>query len=170
VLMFRQFDLVPDIVVVGKGMTAGFDSLSAIIYRRELDCLAQYDSISTNGNAPLASLAALYNLDLLERNRACLAEMHDYYDQHLQQLPSAYPQTVAAIHGKGLMSGIKFREVEPAIEFHRRCVERGLWVRVHAYHEGHSTVLTKLGLLANPQVCDFVVDQFHQVLEEMRNG
>ena len=47
---------------------------------------------------------------------------------------------------------------------------RGLWTRVHAYHAGHSTLLTKLALAADRQVADFVVDAFHATLREMNHA
>jgi len=50
--------------------------------------------------------------------------------------------------------------------FHKAAVERGLWVRAHAYHEGHSTVLTKFALLLDDAVADFAVGAFRQLLED----
>jgi len=167
VFMFHQYDIVPDILIVGKGMTAGFHPLAAVLYNRKFDRLEQYDAISTNGNAPLASVVALGCLALIERERDRLADLGDYYFDRLHQIPSACGGLVAGIHGKGLLAGVKFREVEHALDFHRRCIERGLWVRVHAYHEGHSTVLTKLGLCADRQIADFIVEKFLQILGEM---
>ena len=61
------------------------------------------------------------------------------------------------------LSGLGRRE--DALGFHRRAVEAGLWVRAHAYHEGHSTVLTKLGLLADERIVDFMVDRFRSLLQ-----
>ena len=68
--LYKQYGITPDIVVVGKGLSAGLHPLSGILYRRELDVMAQYDAISTNGNAALAALAALANIELLQRNAA----------------------------------------------------------------------------------------------------
>jgi len=64
------------------------------------------------------------------------------------------------------MVGLKFREVADAIDFHRRAVEAGLWVRVHAYHEGHSTLLTKLPLCADETVVDFIAEKFRSLLRD----
>jgi 4-aminobutyrate aminotransferase-like enzyme len=93
-----------------------------------------------------------------------------YYFDRLQELPAADPQRVAAIHGHGLLAGVKFRRVEDAIEVHRRLLERGLWTRVHAYHEGHSTILTKLALAADRRVADFVVNAFHETIREANHA
>jgi acetylornithine/succinyldiaminopimelate/putrescine aminotransferase len=164
VLMFPQFGIVPDVVVVGKGMTAGFHPLSGIIYKRKYDCLAQYDAISTNGNAALAALVGLACIDLIERHREQVGELGRHYFERLQAIPERYPDRVSAIHGKGLMAGLKFRDVKDALAFHKRCVGNGLWVRAHAYHAGHSTVLTKLGLCFDRQTADFVVDKLIEAL------
>ena len=98
-----------------------------------------------------------------------IADVSDYYFDRLQEIPKKHPDRVSAIHGKGLLAGVKFRAVEDALSFHRRCVERGLWVRAHAYHEGHSTVLTKLGLLADRQVADAIVGIFLDILGEAKD-
>lgn len=170
VFMFRQYGIVPDVVVAGKGMAAGFHPLSAILYNRKYDRLAQYDAISTNGNAPLASVAGLACLDLLEARRESVGELGRCYFDRLHELVGQGAGRVAAVHGKGLLAGLKFHRVDDALEFHRRAVERGLWVRVHAYHAGHSTVLTKLALAADRRIADFVVDTFAEILREMNHG
>jgi len=66
-----------DAVVVGKGMTAGFHGQAATIFRKKFDNLAQFDALSTNGNAPLAALAALACNDEIEKNRDHLSKMQD---------------------------------------------------------------------------------------------
>jgi acetylornithine/succinyldiaminopimelate/putrescine aminotransferase len=168
--LYHQYGILPDILVVGKGMTSGLHPLSAIVYKRRYDRLAQYDAISTNGNAPLAAVAGLGCMGLIEDQGRQIAELTRHYFDRLQELPDAAPQRVAAIHGHGLLAGVKFRKVEDAMEVHRRLLERGLWTRVHAYHEGHSTVLTKLALAADRRVADFVIDAFHQTLRELDHG
>jgi acetylornithine/succinyldiaminopimelate/putrescine aminotransferase len=168
--LYHQYGVLPDILVVGKGMTAGLHPLSAVVYNRRYDRLAQYDAISTNGNAPLAAVAGLGCMSLIESQGKRIAGLNRRYFDRLQELPAADPKRVAGVHGHGLLAGVKFRKVDDAIEVHRRLLERGLWTRVHAYHEGHSTVLTKLALASDRLVADFVVDAFHETLREMSHA
>lgn len=168
--LYHQYGVLPDILVVGKGMTSGLHPLSAVVYRRQYDRLAQYDVISTNGNAPLAAVAGLGCMGLIARESEHIAALSRHFFDRLQELPQAAPSRIAAIHGHGLLAGVKFRRVEDALEVHRRLLGRGLWTRVHAYHEGHSTILTKLALAADLRVADFVVDVFHQIVREMDGG
>jgi len=163
VFMYKSFDITPDIVVVGKGMTAGFHPLSAILYRRSLDMLAQYDAISTNGNAALASLVALANLELIQHRAEQINRVQAYMFEKLQSLADTYSSLIDGVHGCPAMAGLKFHERATALSFHQRCVESGLWLRAHAYHEGHSTVLSKFALCSNAAV----VDEFSERLQKL---
>jgi len=166
--MYKQYGVTPDIVIVGKGMSAGLHPLSSIIYRRELDMLAQYDAISTNGNAALAALAALANIELLQKQSGRINETQEYYHTKLCELAAEFSERIAAVHGNGSMTGLKFRRVEDALAFHKQCVESGLWLRVHAYHAGHSTILCKFALCLEPAVVDEFVRRLRMLLEAQR--
>ena len=165
VFMYRQYGITPDIVIVGKGMSAGLHPLSGIIYRRELDVMAQYDAISTNGNAALAALVALANIELLQRNAVQVVEAQEYYYHRLCGLAAEFSGRIAAVHGNRSMTGLKFHKVEDALTFHKRCVAGGLWLRVHAYHAGHSTILCKFALCLERAVVDEFIRRLRIFLE-----
>jgi acetylornithine/succinyldiaminopimelate/putrescine aminotransferase len=166
VFMYRQFDITPDIVIVGKGMTAGFHPLSAILYRRPLDMLAQYDAISTNGNAALAALVALANMALTAQDAKRINRVQAYLFDKLQTLAEEFPDRIAAINGCPAMTGLKFHHRQDALSFHQRCVDNGLWLRAHAYHEGHSTVLMKFALCLDTAVVDEYIKRLHNLLAQ----
>jgi len=168
VLMFRRLGFAPDMVIVGKGMTAGFHPLSALIYRRELDILAQYDAISTNGNASLAAFVGLCNLALIDEEKERIAAVAERQEKGLRALAAQFPGVVERVTGRGFLMGLKFRDREEAIGFHRRAIERGLWLRVHAYHEGHRTVLMKMALVVGDAVVRFVLDRLRELLASTR--
>lgn len=163
--MFKQYGLTPDIVIVGKGMSAGLHPLSSIIYRRDLDMLAQYDAISTNGNAALAALVALANMALLDRHGDTISRAQEYYHEKLGDLAAEFSDRIAAVNGSRSMTGLKFHRVDDALAFHRQCVENGLWLRVHAYHAGHSTILCKFALCLEPAVVDEFIRRLRVLLE-----
>ena len=163
--MYKQYGITPDIVIVGKGMSAGLHPLSSILYRRELDVLAQYDAISTNGNAALAALVALANIELLQRHGSEITHTQEYYYDKLCQLAAEFPDRIAAVYGNRAMTGLKFRRVEEALAFHKQCVASGLWLRVHAYHAGHSTILCKFALCLEPAAVDEFIRRLRLLLE-----
>ena len=166
VFEYRALGLQPDLVVLGKGMTAGFHPLSGILYRHRHDVLEQYDAISTNGSAALPAFVALASLELIRVRAAHIRAMAQRIQRGFQALAVEFPARLEAAHGRGHLAGLKFREVEEARRFQRRLLADGLWTRVHAYHEGHRTVLTKLGLLADETVVDFVLARFRKLLKK----
>lgn len=160
----RRLGLEPDLVVVGKGLTAGFHPLSGVLMRSRHDVLQQYDAISTNGSAALPAYAALCSMELTAQRADEIEAAGRRIHEGFRQLAAEFPALILSAQGRAHLSGLKFRDVEKAKEFHKRLLDAGLWTRVHAYHEGHSTILTKLGLLADDTVIDFVLDSFRNLL------
>ncbi len=166
VLEYRTLGLEPDLVVLGKGLTAGFHPLSGVLMHQRDDVLEQYDAISTNGSAAMPAFVALCSLDLIQRHAARIRALGQYIEDGFASLVADFPQVLQAAHGRGYLAGLKFHQVEDALGFQRRLLDEGLWTRVHAYHEGHRTVLTKLGLLADEQIVDFLLRRFRKLLKK----
>jgi acetylornithine aminotransferase len=166
VFMYRALGLQPDLVVLGKGMTAGFHPLSGVLFRHRHDLLEQYDAISTNGSAALPALVALASLELIRDRAANITATARRIQLGFQQLVAEFPNVLQAAHGRGHLAGLKFRRVQQAKHFQALALADGLWTRVHAYHAGHRTVLTKLGLLADDLIVDFVLARFRRLLQK----
>jgi acetylornithine/succinyldiaminopimelate/putrescine aminotransferase len=168
IFMYRSLGFTPDLVIAGKGMAAGFHPQAAVIYRSRYDVLEQYDAISTNGSAPLPCYVSLCCLDKIQKHANRIVEVGDRYYEGMQSLSVEFPRILKYATGKRHMMGLKFYDVNKAIDFHKRAVRSGLWVRVHAYHEGHSTLLTKLPLIADEQIVDFIIKRFRALLAETK--
>jgi acetylornithine/succinyldiaminopimelate/putrescine aminotransferase len=154
----------PDFVILGKGMTAGLHPLSAVVYRGKLDTLAQYDAISTNGNAALAAYQGLGCIALIEQNAQEIDRIGSSYHSALAQLVARHGDLLLGVSGEGHMSGLKFRDASDALGFHKTALERGLWLRAHAYHEGHSTVLSKFALVLDDEVMGWALAAMDELL------
>lgn len=164
VIYCARIGLEPDFIVLGKGMTAGFHPLSALVYRGRLDCLEQYDAISTNGNAALAAYMALGCIELIERDADEIEAAGAAWHEAMAEIAAEFTDTLVEPRGIAHMSGLKFRDRAECLDFHRRSLERGLWLRAHAYHEGHSAILTKFALPLDRQVIDFTADALRGLL------
>jgi acetylornithine/succinyldiaminopimelate/putrescine aminotransferase len=161
---FRSLGLRPDLVVIGKGMTAGFHPLSGVLLRRRYDVLEQYDAISTNGSAALPAFVALCSIELIQQRAEGIRLAAKRIHAGLESLAGEFRGQLHAAQGRGHLSGLKFKRLDAAKDFHRRLLQAGLWTRLHGYHEGHKTILTKLGLLADETVVDFVLSRFRDLL------
>lgn len=164
VFAFRRLGIEPDLVIAGKGMTAGFHPQSALLLKSRLDVLATYDAISTNGSASLPCYIALCCIAMIEDKRDEIVTVGDRFAEGMRSIAAAHPDVLVDARGLRHMMGLKFRRAADALAFQARALDAGLWVRAHAYHEGHSTVLTKLSLAADEEIVDFVLDKLRSLL------
>jgi acetylornithine/succinyldiaminopimelate/putrescine aminotransferase len=162
---YRALGIRPDLMVLGKGMTAGFHPLSGVLFKHRHDVLEQYHAISTNGSAALPAFVTLCSLKMIEARTPQVRHIAARIQEGFWSLAADFPEQLESARGRGHLAGLKFRRVEEAKAFQERLFEAGLWTRVHAYHEGHSTILTKLGLLGNETVVDFVITRFRELLK-----
>ena len=166
-MMFRQYGVVPDAVIVGKGMTGGVHGQSAAVFRKKFDNLAQFDALSTNGNAPMAAVSALACINAIKEKREHLIEMQDLYFNELKKVASEFPELVEKAMGRGLLSGFKFKDREKAIEARELLLKEGLWVRVHAYKEHHRTLLMKFALIVELEIIDFFFNKVRDTFKKL---
>lgn len=133
----EYWDVEPDIMTMAKSIGSGFP-IGAFITRDEIaDCLKPKDLFSTFGGNPLASIAGLANLELIEkedfigqakRKGAVMRKrLEEIYDEH---------RLVGDIRGMGFMQGMEFvtdrKTKEPApdetLAVMEHCKEGGLLV------------------------------------------
>ena len=135
---FEHYDVVPDIVVIGKGLGGAVMPMAAMIARRDLDvartmALGHY----THEKSSVGCAAALATLDVIEREgllaRANALGAHAL--ERLEALKSRHP-LVADVRGIGLLLGVELAREDgtPAREEAERtmyeCLSRGLAFKV----------------------------------------
>jgi 4-aminobutyrate aminotransferase-like enzyme len=132
---FEHYDIVPDLVCCGKGVTSGLP-LSAVIGRADL--MDQYppgSMTSTHTGNPVCVAAALANLDLIvsEKLPEKAAQVGEVLHAGLCEIQSKHPDVCGAVMGKGMVAGlhmVKPGGIEPdpelAGDIVTRCTEKGL--------------------------------------------
>ncbi len=123
----EQFDVVPDIVLAGKGIASGLP-LGAMIARQDLMTWTTGMHGSTYGGNPLACAAALVTFDLIEHELAGNAEkVGGLLLDGLRGL-AARSSLIEEVRGMGLMIGIEFADHDTALAVEEACFSRGLLV------------------------------------------
>lgn len=116
---FEQFEVVPDILLLGKALGGGMP-LGAFISNREImDCLTHHPvlgHINTFGGHPVSCAAGLAALEVLQKEHL-LAEVKRKSDLFLQQLQ--HPK-IKKISAAGLMMAVHL----PDFEFNKRLIDR----------------------------------------------
>jgi len=131
-----QYDeVVPDIMILSKGLTGGYTSFACAMYSERLSRqfpLAEIEPDQrTNGGHPVGCASALAAIDYIEE--------HDLVEQSringgllrhgLQRLAERYPQIVEDVPGVGLMTGLRLRgsvyEALMSMELGKRGIHAG---------------------------------------------
>jgi adenosylmethionine-8-amino-7-oxononanoate aminotransferase len=109
----QHYDLVPDILVLGKGLNGGVAPLSAVVARRSLvDTLAagsgKFNHAQTYSHTPVICAAGLATVRYLKREKMverCAAREREFLGElaKLREFPE-----VGDVRGKGLLAGIEF--------------------------------------------------------------
>jgi len=129
----ENFGVEPDIVTTAKGIASGVP-FGAMIARKSITTWKKGSHGNTYGGNPLACVAALETLKLIEHNyMANAAIVGSYCMQKLGEMQSRHP-SIGVVRGIGLMIGIEFvkdhETREPAEKLRDQVVdfafERGL--------------------------------------------
>jgi 4-aminobutyrate aminotransferase len=158
---FQNYDIVPDMVVLGKGLGGGVFPMAALLARADLDIAGDrslghytHEKSSVGCAAALATLEVLENERLLEKSRALGARAME----RLRELQRRHP-LVSDVRGIGLLLGIELshdgrpasREAEQVMY---QCLARNLSFKI-----GQGNVLTlSPPLIIAPEELDQALD------------
>lgn len=125
----------PDIMCIGKGLTAGYLTMSAVLTTRDVaDTISRGEAgVMMHGPTfmanPLACAIACESLRLLAARdmSARVAEMETIMKEHLA--PARDLDNVADVRVLGSIGVVETRDVVDVGEFQKRCVDAGVWIR-----------------------------------------
>ncbi|MEB3780860.1 MAG: aspartate aminotransferase family protein [Desulfurococcales archaeon] len=112
---FEHYGVIPDIVVLGKGLSGGIYPISATVYRDELDDFMRrhpFTHISTFGGSELGCIVARKVLEITTR-RGFLENVRirgEELRRGLLRLVEEYPSLLEEVRGIGLFIGFKTRD------------------------------------------------------------
>lgn len=154
-------DVTPDMITIGKALSAGMMPISAVVGTREvLGLFTPGSHGSTFGGNPLASAVASASLrviqeeNLAERSR----ELGAYFKRELAAINSPY---VKEIRGKGLLIGVELKaEAGGARRFCEALRDRGILAK-----ETHHTVIRFAPpLVIEKETLDWALGEIREVL------
>ncbi len=124
----ENFDVVPDILVCGKGISGGYAPISAVIGEEKMvDSLEKAQHLFTYGGHPPSCAAAKKVLDVVEQEKLMenALQIGKLLGSELKQLKNS--EMIKDIRGLGLMLGLEIVTENLAGIVGMRCIEYGLY-------------------------------------------
>ena len=122
---FEHYDMVPDVLVMGKGMASGMPIGAFTASGEIMDCLSHNPSlghITIFGGNPVIAAAALATLE--ELMESDLMNQIDEKEKLFRDL-LVHPK-IKTVHGRGLMLAPELESEEYSLKVAARCMEKGL--------------------------------------------
>lgn len=112
-LAIDHWDVTPDIIVLGKGMSAGYTPIAAILASEKVIApLEDGSGVNVYGHTysgnPLSTAISLGVINYMEKNNVIdnVKSVTPYFEKRLNQLQKKFP-IIVDIRGKGLLKGLE---------------------------------------------------------------
>jgi 4-aminobutyrate aminotransferase len=171
---YQAHDVTPDLITFAKGLGNGV-AIAGVVGRADIIDAIPANSISTFGGNPLATTAALANLDYLIRNdlqtnaRKVGGQLRMDLDRLAEEVPN-----IGDVRGKGLMLGVEFvvpTTTDPDVATTKQVMEaakrRGLLIGSGGLHGNVLRIAPPLSITSEEAADGFrmLSDAVHEVVE-----
>jgi acetylornithine/succinyldiaminopimelate/putrescine aminotransferase len=148
-----HWGVVPDIMVLGKGMSGGIYPMSATCYRPFLQAFFDEDPfvhLSSFGGSEVGSVVCLEMLNQVSSPDflAHVNEMGDRFVAGLERLRQAHPSVVRGVRGKGLMIALDMTDASCGPAMTKALGERGVLALFAGYDPSILQVMPPLTITA----------------------
>ena len=102
------YGVIPDIIVMGKGLANGFPATAFAIKEEMTDVLEKISASTSYGGNPMASAAGLASLEVIEEENLVQksAELGDFIMRRLQKMQAEH-KIIGEVRGKGCLLGME---------------------------------------------------------------
>jgi len=166
--------VVPDIIVIGKGLASGYAPVSALIGRTEiLNSLVPATQVFTLMGHPPTVSAASRVIAIIERDNLIVnaKETGAYLFEGLKEAERKYPDVIVEARGKGLMIGLEINLSNDLLAgkiFAFRCVEKGVYF---GYSGDQQRVIRVLPpITAGRKEAEIILRVVNETADEMSTG
>ncbi|MFW9921470.1 MAG: aspartate aminotransferase family protein [Candidatus Thorarchaeota archaeon] len=140
---FEHYDVVPDIFVIGKGLSGGLYPISATCYQEDLDSFMNehpFIHISTFGGAEIGCVVGSKVLEIASSQKFLdrVNVQGQKVDESLQELKAAYPDIFTELRRKGMFMGIKMSDSGYGPLMSIACINSGIFA---VYADNDKSVL-----------------------------
>ena len=138
--LYKREKIIPDCIVLAKGMSSGVYPLSTTSYKPFLeDVFAEnpFLHVSTTGGSELGCFITRTMLDIITKPSflSHVRQMGSYFMKGLSNLKNSYPDLLVDVRGRGLMIGLEFPDEMSSLFFTLALVKSGVFADYCGNHK-----------------------------------
>lgn len=167
---YEEWGVVPDMMVLGKGMSSALIPLSSATYREHLQSFFDSDAfshLSSGGGSDLACVAAITMLDIVSAPEFLqhVRDMGERFEAGLETLRERYVDLFKGWNRRGLMMGLIFASEDTGPRMTRALAKHG----VIAVFSGFNRHILQLmpPLVIRPEEVDNVLDALDRAMGDV---
>jgi len=167
---FERFDVVPDAVVTGKGLSAGMYPIAACCFNDRLEAHYEQSPFFHPSSYAGSEIGAQVVQALLAQYRdggllGHVDQMGARLEAGLRDLVASFPDRLAGVRGLGLMLALDTLSDAQGLELTRSCFEHGL-LAIFAFNR-QSTLQVMPPLVIDEQEVDEVLERLRAAVAAM---
>jgi len=164
----EEWDVIPDIMVLGKGMSGGVYPLSATCFRPHLQEFMNknpFVHISTAGGSNLACVVASEMLEEIQELLPNVRERAEQFKTGLASLQANSHGVITEVRQRGLFIGVEFADPRTCEVFMGICLGKGT-LALYANNRPN-TLIVMPPLIISEEEVDFVLKVFSEALQDL---
>ena len=168
--LYPNEKVVPDMIVLAKGMSSGVYPLSTTSYIPELESVFEDDPflhISTTGGSELGCYVTRRMLDIISKQSflSHVRKVGRQFENGLLELKENHSDNIVDIRGRGLMWGVEFADEFSSLYFVLSSVKNGVFCDYCGNHKATSKFLPPL-VITETEMTD-LLSRISNALDEM---
>jgi putrescine aminotransferase len=169
----QHFDVSPDVMVIGKGLSGGIYPVTATCFRKELEAVFHehpFIHVSTFGGAEVGCPVALKVLDLSSEPSflSHVGQLAAAFASGFEVLQNAHPSVLVRLRQLGLMMGIELVNAQCGPFFTKAAYDHGL-LAIYANNDPRVVQLLP-PLTIGPDLVDEILERVDRALADLERA
>jgi 4-aminobutyrate aminotransferase len=165
----EHYGIIPDMLVIGKGLGGGIFPLAALVARDGLNVAAEKAvGHYTHEKNPVACVAALATIEIIESERLLknAADLGNYTLEQMRQMMGEFP-IIGDVRGLGLLMGMELVKDRTTME---RAKDEAEALMYYSLSHGLNFKLTMGNIVTLTPPINLTRDEMDTALKVLRNG
>lgn len=171
--LYADEKVVPDLIVLAKGMSAGYYPMATCSYKPFIEEVFEKDPfihISTTGGSELGCHVTRTMIDIVSADSFLenVRQMGALFKEGFEMFRDKYPELITEVRGRGLMWGIEFVDERFGLGYTVKMIENGIFADFCGNNEKVVKIMPPL--IIGKEDVKLILERLDRALAQLRGG